>query len=86
MHAPEEVRPQEEPQGKATNTPPIEKKPRLEVVHDETPPRKRDHPFEPRGEWWSLCRHCNLSEAAHSETTLTGRQHIRYYSDDNPEE
>lgn len=24
-----------------------------------------DHVFSPRGEWWSQCRHCGLSEAAH---------------------
>lgn len=26
-----------------------------------------DHPFEPRGEWWTRCRRCDLAEAAHSE-------------------
>lgn len=30
----------------------------------------KDHPFTPRGEWWSLCRVCNLSEAAHERTEL----------------
>lgn len=25
-----------------------------------------DHPFEPKGEWWSLCKHCNLGRASHS--------------------
>jgi|tagenome__1003787_1003787.scaffolds.fasta_scaffold15168030_1 hypothetical protein len=24
-----------------------------------------DHAFEATGEWWSQCRHCGLSEAAH---------------------
>jgi hypothetical protein len=24
-----------------------------------------DHLFESKGEWWDLCKHCNLSEAAH---------------------
>lgn len=30
-----------------------------------------DHPFVPKTEWWSLCAQCNLSEAAHRETTLS---------------
>jgi hypothetical protein len=38
------------------------------VIHDETPSMVADHPFEPKGEWWSLCMYCNLSEAAHKET------------------
>lgn len=25
----------------------------------------RDHPFEPRGEWWSLCKRCGLGSASH---------------------
>lgn len=48
-----------------------------EVGHDETPSGITDHPFEPKGEWWSLCgfrkdngRFCNLAESAHQETTL----------------
>jgi hypothetical protein len=53
-----------------------------EVMHDETPSIISDHPFEPKGEWWSLCKHCNLAESAHKETNL-GR--FRYYSDDVPE-
>lgn len=52
-----------------------------EVMHDEAPSVISDHPFEPKGEWWSLCRHCNLAESAHKETILE----IRYYSDDVPE-
>lgn len=52
-----------------------------EVLHDERPSVIMDHPFEPKGEWWSLCKHCNLAESAHKETTLE----IRYYSDDVPE-
>lgn len=62
---------------------------RREVAHDESPAIISDHPFVPRGEWWSLCGHedCCLAEAAHAETTLTGDEHIhvRYYADDNPE-
>lgn len=35
-----------------------------------------DHKFSPKGEWWSLCRHCNLAQAAHKESEL------HYYGDD----
>lgn len=35
-----------------------------------TPAIITDHPFTPRGEWWSPCRVCGLGEAAHSATTL----------------
>lgn len=45
-----------------------------------------DHAFEPRGEWWSLCKHCPLAEAAHAETTLTHHDKYHYYSDDNPDD
>jgi hypothetical protein len=24
-----------------------------------------DHPFEPRAEWWSLCKRCGLAKSAH---------------------
>jgi hypothetical protein len=69
---------------------PREAKPRRarpkESLHDETPSQVVDHAFEPRGEWYTLCKHCRLSEAAHAETTLTGREHIHYYSDDNPDD
>lgn len=51
-----------------------------EVTHDETPSIITDHPFEPRKEWWSLCRHCSLAESAHRETTL---ERFHYYSDDD---
>lgn len=32
-----------------------------------------DHPFVPKGEWWSLCAHpgCNLAESRHKTTTIT---------------
>lgn len=50
----------------------------MAVLHDETPSLITDHKFAPRGEWFTLCKHCGLSEAAHAETEL------RYYSDDNP--
>lgn len=52
------------------------------VAHDESPSIIDDHAFDPKGEWWSLCKHCNHAESAHKETTRTP---IRYYSDDNPE-
>lgn len=32
-----------------------------------------DHPFEPKGEWWSLCKHCGLGQASHVHTTPAGR-------------
>lgn len=69
----------------------------------ETPKRKRsahnadpaiisDHAFEPRDQWWSLCKHCGLAQAAHSETSIDtleemrqSTSHIGYYSDDTPE-
>jgi hypothetical protein len=55
-----------------------------EIQHDESPSTITDHPFRPRGEWWTRCGYpgCNLSEAAHKETTL----HFGYVGDDIPEE
>jgi len=53
-----------------------------EVLHDESPSVITDHPFEPRGEWWTLCKICSLAEAAHKETTL---KPFRYHSDDEEE-
>jgi len=41
-----------------------------EVFHDEAPSIIHDHAFEPRLEWWTLCKHCGLAESAHKETTL----------------
>lgn len=43
-----------------------------------------DHPFEPKiaASFWSLCKECNLSEAAHSETTLK----FEYWKDDYPDD
>lgn len=55
---------------------------RKEVIHDETPSIISDHPFAPKGEWWSLCITCNLAESAHKETLM---EKFRYYSDDVPE-
>ena len=52
-----------------------------EVIHDETPSQIIDHEFDPRGEWWSLCKHCRLARAAHRDSVLE----IRYYSDDIPD-
>lgn len=31
-----------------------------------------DHPYEPRGEWWTVCKVCGLAEAAHVTTTRGG--------------
>lgn len=61
-------------------------KKKKEVAEDETPAVITDHAFESRGEWWDLCVHCHLSEAAHAETIHKGRVHIGYYSDDNPDD
>lgn len=38
-------------------------------AHDEAPSIIISHPFEPRGAWFTLCKHCNLAESAHKETT-----------------
>lgn len=35
-----------------------------------TPATISNHPFTPEGEWWSQCKLCGLSEAAHFTTTL----------------
>lgn len=53
------------------------------VEYDEAPSGITDHAFEPRGEWYTLCRHCGLAQAAHAETTVEGRDHIGYLGDDN---
>lgn len=54
------------------------------VDQDEAPADIDDHPFEPRGAWYTLCRHCNMAMAAHTETTVNPREHIGYsdYDDD----
>lgn len=54
-----------------------------EVMHDEAPSGITDHAFEPRREWYTLCKHCGYAEAAHAETTINARDHIGYYSDDD---
>lgn len=51
-----------------------------EVFHDEAPPEKNDHVFEPRAQWWTTCKHCGLAEAAHTATIFP----LRYFGDDNP--
>jgi hypothetical protein len=38
-------------------------------AHDEAPSVIVDHPYTPRGEWWSLCRICGLAQAAHNSST-----------------
>lgn len=55
-----------------------------EVAHDEGPAIIRDHPFEPKAEWWSLCKECNLAESAHSDTVL--HHPIGYVGDDDPDD
>jgi hypothetical protein len=39
------------------------------VGHDEAPSVIVDHPFDPKAEWWSLCKVCNLARAAHFSST-----------------
>lgn len=57
----------------------ISKTPRpKEVAHDESPSQIVDHPFEPRGEWYTLCKHCHLAESAHRDTTIK----FHYVGDD----
>lgn len=53
------------------------------VDHDEAPSPVDDHAFEPRGEWYTVCVHCGLAMAAHSETTVDPLDHIGYYSDND---
>lgn len=50
-------------------------------AHDETPSAITDHAFEPRGDWYTVCKHCHLAEAAHAETTIDWRDHISYGDD-----
>lgn len=52
-----------------------------EVAHDTTPSGVTDHPFEPKGEWWTLCKHCNKAESAHAETARI----LHYFGDDDDE-
>jgi hypothetical protein len=32
-----------------------------------------DHRYQPRGEWWSVCRFCGLAEAAHARSAVRRR-------------
>lgn len=58
-----------------------------EVQHDTAPSNITDHPFTPKGLWYTLCSRCNFSEAAHAETTQDSRKIIvEYYGDANAEE
>jgi hypothetical protein len=46
-----------------------------------------DHPFNPRGAWWDLCRVCGLSEAAHTQSlTNSGVPNARGRDDDSNRE
>jgi hypothetical protein len=53
-----------------------------EVQHDESPSGITDHPFEPKGAWFTLCKHCNLAESAHAETTHEHPIHVYHVSED----
>lgn len=61
-----------------------------EVPHDESPSGITDHPFTPKGLWFTLCIECNLAESAHAETTVKRpvprRPHFHYVSDDEPDD
>lgn len=48
----------------------------VEKAHDEAPSNIVDHPFEPRGEWYTLCVHCGLAMAAHRDTTIDAKEHM----------
>lgn len=45
-------------------------------AEDEAPPAVDNHPFEPRGAWWSLCKVCGLARAAHSSSTIDTRREM----------
>lgn len=49
----------------------------IEVAHDEAPSNIDDHAFEPRGAWYTLCKHCGLAMAAHERTTVNSVEEIR---------
>lgn len=53
------------------------------VEFDEAPAEIDDHAFEPRGAWYTLCRHCGLAMAAHEETTVNPMDHVGYFGDDD---
>lgn len=52
------------------------------MEYDEAPSGITDHAFEPRGAWYTQCRHCGLAMAAHRETTVNPRDHIGYVRED----
>lgn len=47
------------------------------IETDEAPAIINDHAFEPRGEWYTVCKHCGLAAAAHSETSIDDLEEIR---------
>jgi hypothetical protein len=57
-----------------------------QVQHDESPSGITDHAFEPKGAWFTLCRHCNLAESAHAETNTEHPIRIGYVADDMAED
>lgn len=38
--------------------------------HGDVSSKIDDHPFVPRGQWWSLCKICGLAMPAHTETII----------------
>ena len=39
------------------------------IEHGDTPSSLiTDHAYEPIDQWWSLCKHCRLAQAAHSSS------------------
>lgn len=59
-------------------------RPKKAADHDESPSIVTDHAFTPKGEWWTLCGHCNLAESAHRETTNPPVR-FHYVGDDTEE-
>jgi hypothetical protein len=53
------------------------------IEYDEAPSGITDHAFEPRGAWYTLCRHCGMAMAAHRETTVNPMDHVGYFGDDD---
>jgi hypothetical protein len=46
-------------------------------AYDDAPSVINDHPFVPQDEWWSLCKHCGLAQAAHSSSTINTQEEIK---------
>lgn len=52
-------------------------KERKYVEYDEAPSAVMDHPFVPKGAWYTRCRDCGLAEAAHKFTTIDSIDEIK---------